>query len=202
VRKRARLFLAIVLGAGTGCAGHRAYLRSEPDRVWSATFLYAKEAVASDRYGAADSALLAFVDRYPATRQASEGDFWRALLALDPRNERHSAADAIRALAAYFAIPAARAHDIEAEVLRRTATTLADLGAATAEAASQVDSARTEADSVRTQADSARLARASRDRTQEQVQRLRDSLDKVVGELAASNQELERIKKHLTAPTP
>jgi hypothetical protein len=77
------------------------------------------------------------------------------------------------------------------------------LRAANQEAASEVDSARTRADSMRTHADSARMAGASRDRSKDvEVQRLRDSLDKVVMQLTQTTQELERIKKRLAAPQP
>jgi hypothetical protein len=201
VRRGARLALAFCI-AGAGCVGRRAQLEPPPDRAWQATLAYVQRAVARERYHDADSALVAFAARYPRTHEAGETDFWRALFALDPRNDRHSAADAIRALGGYFDSPPPRTHDAEADVLRRTAAALTALSEATAQAASQADSARTEADSVRTQADSARLARASRDRTREEVQRLRDSLDKVVAELTETNQELDRIKKRLVAPKP
>jgi TolA-binding protein len=201
VRRRRRLVVIVTIAA-LGCASHRLRTRTAPTPAWRADFAYAQQAVALGRYGQADSALLAFSIAHPGTHDAAESEFWRALFALDPRNDHHSAADAIRALTAYASSPEPRDHDLEAEVLRRTATALTALSEATAQAASQADSARTEADSVRTEADSARLARASRDRTREEVQRLRDSLDKVDSELTETNQELDRIKKRLAAPKP
>ena len=188
--------------AALGCAGHRPGTHAAPSPAWKAELAYTQQAVAQGHYPQADSALLAFAIAHPASREAAESEFWRALVALDPRNEHHSAAEAIRALTAYSSYPEPRDHDLEADVLRRTASALTALSEATAQAASQADSARTQADSVRTEADSARLARASRDRTREEVQRLRDSLDKVVSALTETNQELDRIKKRLTAPKP
>jgi hypothetical protein len=199
VRRRAYLTLAAFLTV-LGCAGHRADVQAAPSRAWTSALAFAKDAVATGRYHDADSALLAFGTRHPDTREAGESEFWRALFALDPRNANHSASDAIQSLTAYAASPEPRVHDAEAGVLRRTADAMVALREATAAAASEADSARTEADSVRTQADSARLARA--ERTRGEVQRLRDSLDKVVSELAETNQELDRIKKRLAAPKP
>jgi len=199
VRRRGRLALVTLLTA-LGCAGRPAGVHPAPSRAWTATLAYAKDAAAAGRYENADSALLAFGSRHPNAGEAGESEFWRALFALDPRNEHHSASAAIEALTAYSAAPEPRAHEVEAGVLRRTADALLALSEATAQAASEADSARTQADSARTLADSARFARASRERGE--VQRLRDSLDKVVGELTETNQELDRIKKRLAAPKP
>jgi hypothetical protein len=152
---------------------------------------------------AADSSLTAFARRFPASPQAGESEYWRALFAIDPRNGKHSAADAIAAIDAYFAAPSPRSHDTEAAVLARTATLLLILRHTTEQAASTADSARTLADSALNLADSARVAQALRDRyTSAEVQRLRDSLEKVLVELAQTNQELDRIKRRLVEPKP
>jgi hypothetical protein len=201
VRRGNRAVLASVVVA-VACASRQTPGRPVPSRAWTGTLLYAQQAAAAGRYKDADSALSAFGTRHPDTREAAESEFWRALFELDPRNEHHSTADALRALSSYSTFPAPRDRDVEVDVLSRTAVALTALREATAQVASLADSARTEADSVRTEADSARLARASRDRTREEVQRLRDSLDKVVAELTETNQELDRIKKRLTAPKP
>jgi len=183
------------------CAKHPS-LRPTPQQAWPATLALAESAAAGGRYRIADSALIAFSARFPGTRESGESDYWRAIFLIDPRNPGQSGPDAIAALAGYFSAPSPRDHDAEASVLRRTAAVVTALRETTAHATSQADSARTEADSVRTQADSARLALASRDRTREEVQRLRDSLDKVLAELADTAKELDRIKKRLAAPTP
>lgn len=199
-RATARLLL---LAVAVGCAGRPSFLRSAPARSWPATLAYAQRAVSGARYADADSALVNFAARYPATPQAAESQYWRALIALDPFNSRQSGTDAVQALDTYFATPAQRTHDAEAAMLRRLAVALTPLREASNEAASQVDSARSSVDSIRTRADSARAARASRERTRdEEVQRLRDSLDKVVTQLGDRNQELDRIKKRLAAPKP
>jgi hypothetical protein len=202
VRGRALPAVALLV-AGAGCAAHHANLNPAPAQAWPATLSFAQKAVDDDRYQEADTTLGSFATRYAGTPEAAESDYWRALVALDPRNERRSGMDAIVALDAYFASAPPRMHDAEASVLRRTAVALSTLRAATQEANSEADSARTRADSVRTRADSARVAGASRDRSKDvEVQRLRDSLDKVVSQLTQTTQELERIKKRLATPQP
>jgi hypothetical protein len=202
VRGRALPAVALLV-AGAGCAAHHANLSPAPAHAWPATLSFAETAVDDDRYQDADTALGNFATRYTGTPEAAESYYWRALFALDPRNERRSGMDAIVALDAYFASAAPREHDAEASVLRRTAVALTTLRAATQVANSEADSARNRADSVRTRADSARVAGASRDRSKDvEVQRLRDSLDKVVSQLTQTTQELERIKKRLATPQP
>jgi hypothetical protein len=199
VRRGVRPWL--VLLAAVACAKHST-VRPTPEQAWPATRALAESAAAGGRYTTADSALTAFSSQFPGTREAGESDYWRAVFLIDPRNPQQSGPDAIAALTGYFSAPAPRAHDAEANVLRRTAAVVTALREATAHATSQADSARTEADSVRTQADSARVALASRNRTREEVLRLRDSLDKVLLELSDTAKELDRIKKRLAAPTP
>jgi hypothetical protein len=202
VRGRALPAVALLL-AGAGCAVHHATLHPAPAHAWPAALSFAETAVDDDRYQDADTALGGFATRYSGTQEAAESYYWRALFALDPRNEHRSGMDAIVALDAYFASQAPREHDAEASVLRRTAVALTTLRAANQEANSEADSARTRADSARTHADSIRMAGASRDRSKDvEVQRLRDSLDKVVTQLTQTTQELERIKKRLATPQP
>jgi hypothetical protein len=201
VRRGARLALVLsVVLVSLRCVGRPATQHPVPQQSWHATLAYVQQCASNGQYPAADSALVAFAGRYPNTPEATETRFWLALVRLDPRNEHHSASEALRDLSAYDSGAGPRAHDLEAGVLVRTATALLALREETAQATSQADSARTEADSVRTTADSARLVRASRDRSREEVARLRDSLDKVVGQLSETTQELDRIKKRLAAP--
>jgi hypothetical protein len=202
VSGRALPAIALLL-AGAGCAAHHANVHAAPTRAWPSALSFAETSVDDDRYQDADTALAGFATRYSGTPEAAESYFWRALFALDPRNEHRSGMDAIVALDAYFASPSPREHDAEASVLRRTAVALTTLRAANQEANSEADSARTRADSALTRVDSARMAGASRDRSKNvEVQRLRDSLDKVVTQLTQTTQELERIKKRLATPQP
>ncbi len=150
---------------------------------------------------AADSALTAFHERFPDSQQGAESVYWRALFRLDPDNPLATPTTAVAALDAYLALPNHDEHAAEVDVLRRIAGLVNSEQGAAASAAEAADSARTQADSARAQADSVRSARALRYRSkQEEVQRLRDSLDKVLGKLAETNQELERIKKRLATP--
>jgi hypothetical protein len=202
VRRRALITLPLLV-VGAACAARPTVVPPAPAHSWPATLAFAELSVDDGRYPDADTALANFATRHAATSEAAESYYWRALFALDPRNERRSGADAIQALDAYFASTPPREHDAEASVLRRTAVALTTLRAANQEATSEVDSARTRADSMRTHADSARVAGASRDRSKDvEVQRLRDSLDKVVLQLTQTTQELDRIKKRLATPQP
>ena len=183
--------------------GPQAFRQPSPNRTWAATLTSAQVAVERGHYAVADSALADFAEGHVGTPEAAESDYWRGVFALDPRNPQQSGAAAVEALDAYFATAAPRVHDTEAGVLRRTAQLLASLQTATQTATSTADAARTQADSIRVDANSARVARASRERSEDEaVQRLRDSLDKVVTQLTATTQELERIKKRLGTPPP
>jgi hypothetical protein len=203
VRPRGGPTALALLVLGAACAAHPTFVGPTPAQSWTVTLIFAEMSVDDGRYPDADTALANFATRHAGTPEAVESYYWRALFALDPRNERRSGADAIQALDAYFAGATPRQHDAEASVLRRTAVALTTLRAANQEAASEADSARTRADSMRTHADSAQVAGASRDRSKDvEVQRLRDSLDKVVLQLTQTTQELERIKKRLATPQP
>lgn len=203
MRRWTSLTSLLTLYALLSCAGRPAAQHPVPQSAWHAALTYAQQTVAEGQYRSADSALIAFASHYPNTAQANETQFWLALFTLDPRNEQHSVPEAMRELIAYRTGPGPHEHDLEADILRRTGTDLMNLREESAQAASQADSARTEADSALRTADSARLAGGvSHDRSREQVQRLRDSLDKVLTALSDSTQELDRIKKRLTAPKP
>ena len=202
MRRGTILASLLTLPALLSCAGRPTSQRPVPDPAWRESLTYAQQAAATGQYGAADSALIAFATRHPNTAEANETQFWVALFTLDPRNEQHSASEAMRALTAYVSGPGPHEHDLEADILRRTASDLMTLREESVQAASQADSARTEADSALRSADSARLAGVSRDRTRQEVQHLRDSLDKVLTALSDSTQELDRIKKRLAAPKP
>ncbi len=202
MRRWTSLASLLTLHALLSCAGRPTSQHPVPQPAWPVTLTYAQQAAVGGHYSAADSALIAFAMRYPNTPQANETQFWLALFTLDPRNEQHSTSEAMRALTAYSNGPGPHEHDLEADILRRTATDLVTLHEENVQAASKADSARTEADSALRSADSARLAGASRDRSREEVLHLRDSLDKVLTALSDSTQELDRIKKRLTAPKP
>ena len=193
--------VAAVLVAATpaGCNVQPGSQYPTPSRGWTITLAYARDQASSGAYEEADSALHDFARRHPETFDGAEASFWSAMFEIDPGNAHHSPASALLALDAYAASSGPRRYDLEAEVLRRIAVHMTLLTEETAQAASEADSARTEADSVRTRADSARLVR-TRERTE--ILRLRDSLYKVLGSLAETNQELERIKKRLVTPRP
>jgi hypothetical protein len=188
-----------------GCAPHPPFRRPAPVRYWPSTLAYAESSAAAGGYAAADSALVAFEARFPGTAQAVESEYWRALFKLDPHNVTSSPAAAVTAFDGYLALPDHSGHASEAAVLRRAAVQMSSMHGVAQTASEAADSARTQADSARAEVDSVKTARSLRYRSkQEEVQRLRDSLDKVLGKLAETNQELERIKKRLATspPTP
>jgi len=172
-------------------------------RYWPPTLAYAESSAAAGGYAAADSALRAFEARFPGTAQAVESEYWRALFKLDPHNVTATPGAAVTLFEGYLALPDHAPHASEADVLLRAAVQMSSMHGVAQTATEAADSARTQADSARAEVDSVKSARSSRFRSkQEEAQRLRDSLDKVLGELAETRQELDRIKKRLATSPP
>lgn len=139
---------------------------------WTAYQLQVSQEIGAGRYGVADKLLGEFATRYPASGEAVEAMYWRALYKLDPANQTGSAHDAAVLLDGYLAAPSAPRR-AEAAMLRRVAAALELRQTATTTLA------------VPPKADQA---------TTDEVARLKD-------ELAKANAELERIKRRLAQPT-
>lgn len=166
------------------CVTGRGASVPEPDRDWGATLARAEVAAADHRYADADRMLADFASRYPNTPGAVESAYWRGVIALAPTNHDATPQMAAALFDTYAKANGALPHRVEAVILRDLALRLpmpapAALAVATPNAASQGTPT----------ANSADLKAKDTE-----IQRLKD-------ELAKANDELERIKRRLTAPT-
>jgi hypothetical protein len=143
---------------------------------WSTWLTQASQEAAAGHYAVADKLLADYTVRFPATSDAAEAMYWRALYKLDPSNASPAPRDAAVLLDGYLASGAAP-HRAEAQTLRRLATALDARTAAAPAPAPKVEVVKVE--------DKAR---------DEEIQRLKD-------ELAKANAELDRIKRRLAQPT-
>lgn len=140
----------------------------------------AAQEVAAGRYGIADKLLSDYAARYPATTEAADAMYWRALYRLDPGNLNSSPREAVQLLDGYIASNNGT-HKSDAQALRRVASAID----ARAIAAANSTSVLPKTDPLKPD-----------DRTKdEELQRVRE-------ELAKANAELERIKRRLAQPKP
>jgi hypothetical protein len=169
---------ALVLAACHG--GSTVETAPLPANEWPSLVSQASQEANAGRYGVADKLLTDFTARYPASSEAGESMYWRAIYKLDPSNPNSSARDAGLLLDTYLSngsVP----HRAEATTLRRLASVLEGRSnAAPAQA-----SARPAPTEPSTATDKLK---------DDEIARLKD-------ELAKANAELERIKKRLAQPT-
>lgn len=170
-RRLALLFLALLAVA---CV-RPVNMQPEPEREWPETLQRAQAAAEVGRFDAADSALVRFASRHPASPEASETLFWRALFRLDPANPSASPRDAAADLTTYLARPGRHEHLVEARALRRAALLADSLSATPGRRAGAAAAPATDKDA--------------------EIARLREELKK-------ATEELERIKRRLSTPTP
>lgn len=145
---------------------------------WSSTLLQSRDEVTGGRYGVADRLLVDFAARYPASAEASEALYWRALYKLDPANASGSSREAAALLDSYLA-GGHGARFMEAQALRRIVGALETRAAAS---------------TVGTPAPGEKPRTAADDKAKD------DELQRVKEELAKANAELERIKRRLAKP--
>jgi hypothetical protein len=180
------MLLALVLGACAQIPFAAPNIQSD----WDRTLYYARRAVDSGNYFAADRLFDEYVRVHPDSREAKEIAFWKAVYTLDPANERGSLSGGIAALDQYLASGDSTAwYRNEALVLRRTAATA--LGV-TGRAGT------TAGDSTATAKDTVVVVKRSRD---EEIASLKELLAKNKEELAKVSAELDRIKKRLANPS-
>jgi hypothetical protein len=141
---------------------------------WTPLLLQAAQEAGAGRYGGADKLLGDFAVRYPASAEATEAMYWRALYKLDPANPAGGPKEAGALLDGYIA-SGADEHRTEVQSLRRVATALETRVATPAPVKVEVvkpdDKAR-----------------------DEEIARLKDELSKATS-------ELDRIKRRLARPT-
>ncbi len=179
-----RAALCALLFAG-GCAQLRAASASPPvpmDGQLTSTLAQADLATQQSRFGVADRLLVDFAERYPNTPETVEAGFWRALFDLDPSNTTAGVRDALALLDAYLTAPVTIAHRGAATALRRIAVAL---------------------DRTPTVVTVNQSAQAALGRTDPKTDLSKDDeIQKLKGDLAKANAELERIKRRLTQPNP
>jgi hypothetical protein len=138
------------------------------------------------RFEESDRALERYAMQHPRSADAVETLYWRAVIALDPSNQRGSIDTAAALLDEYLLSPLRLAHLSEATALRSLAREAAQL----ARVQQALRQARADA---RPSGDTSEPRPG--DEASREVQRLRD-------ELAAAQAELERIRKRLANPRP
>jgi hypothetical protein len=181
VRRTTTCWLLVAIGCVTGRGGS---LSAVGGRDWGEILAQAEAAATDHRYADADRMLADFAARYPGTQGATESAYWRGVIALEPANRDGSPQIAAALFESYNRSGGAVPHRVEAEILQHLAARLQSGGLATvASAAPAISSSGGAGDR------SADLK--ARDT---EIQRLKD-------ELAKANDELERIKRRLTAPT-
>lgn len=136
----------------------------------------ARYAAAHGQHDEADIILAQFIDAHAATPEAREAAYWRAILLLDASASRADRDDARRYLDVYLADTAAKAHQLEARLLRHFLV--------------RVDSTSQATDSLTTAA--RQTAAAREEELKKEIQTLKEQLDK-------TNDELNRIKRRLEA---
>ena len=148
-----------------------------PRSEWNAWLLQASQEATAGNYAVADRLLTEYGTRYPATPEAADAMYWRALYKLDPSNPAGTPRDAAVLLDGYLATGTTTLRP-EAQSLRRVATAL--------------EAPKPSAAAAPTKTEIVKVDDKSRD---EEVARLRE-------ELSRANAELERIKRRLAQPKP
>ena len=181
--RRALALTAALLAIG--CITGRGMRTSDSSlNDWPAVLAAATADAAEHRYAEADRTLANFAARYPETTEGRETLYWRALFRLDPANREVSPAMAATWLENYLRSDAAVGHRVEAETLRRLIAARADSSAAQAVAGAAAPA----------NPGAAGASAADLKAKDEEIKKLRD-------DLAKANEELERIKRRLSAPT-
>jgi len=173
--------LAALLVAA-GCVTGRS-LGGATSSDWRDTLARATAAASDHRYADADRLLADFAARYPTSEGAAESAYWRGVIALEPSNRDASPQIAAALFETYSRAGGALPHRLEANILHDVAVRLQGTGSAAVAIASPIGSSSTASPSG-----------ADLRAKDTEIQRLKD-------ELAKANDELERIKRRLTAPT-
>jgi hypothetical protein len=175
----ARLFAATMVV--TACTTGQQHLNEPTPGPVEGTTTIAQAATeaSAGRYGVADKLLSDYSTRYPATAEAADATYWRALFKLDPANPNASPRDAAQLLDTYIATNLGT-HKAEAQALRRVA------GAIEARAIAATNSIT---------APKMELPKPEDLAKDEELRRVKE-------ELAKATAELERIKRRLAQPKP
>ena len=179
VRRTAVTALLVAAGCVTGRS-----LAGTARRDWGDTLAQAQTAAGDHRYADADRLLANFAAQYPSSEGAVESAYWRGVIALEPSNRDASPQIAAALFETYSRAGGRLPHRVEADILHDIAVRLQGGPAPTVAVASPAPGASTPPTA----------GAADLKAKDTEIQRLKD-------ELAKANDELERIKRRLTAPT-
>ena len=166
-----------------GCVTGRSLIAST-GRDWDDTLTQAQALASDHRYADADRLLADFAARNPGSEGARESAYWRGVIALEPSNRDASPQIAAALFETYSRAGGHLSHGMEAGILHDIAVRLQAAGAPAVAVASPASGASAAAPS----------GASDLKAKDTEIQRLKD-------ELAKANDELERIKRRLTAPT-
>lgn len=189
---------AVLLVAG--CARGPGFMQPAPMRDWRSTLHEARAAADSARWGTADQRLEEYALRHPGTGEAHETLYWRGLFRMAPGNDSVSRALAVPTLQRYLSAPGG-AYRTEARLLldlaERHSALMADAAAKEREIAEVRTALGRAQDRAVPSSGGAQAggAEAPNRNLASEVERLR-------GELARANQELERIRRRLARERP
>lgn len=184
----------LALVASTGCAQTSRLFQPAPERDWKSTLAEARAAADSGRWAVADQRLSQYVMRYPDRREAREAVYWRGLFRMAPGNDTTAHRLAIPTIEQYLAQPGGE-HRTEAWILLGLAKDRAELR--------RLADAR-EKELAEVQAALGRAQRTTAPGATEQPadRGLAQEVERLKGELAKANQELERIRRRLAGQRP
>ncbi|MES2178787.1 MAG: hypothetical protein V4550_13080 [Gemmatimonadota bacterium] len=173
------LSLALLCSSLSACRGAQTHFTESapsPQAEFVTMLTQASDEAIAGRHAAADRLLADYTTRFPASADAVEAMYWRALYKVDPANQSASPREAIVLLDGYL-MSSTAAHRSEAVTLKRLAAALDARVAPQPAGPVRVDPA--------PPGDKAK---------DDEIARLKD-------ELAKANAELERIKRRLAQPT-
>ncbi len=175
--------LALACAALAACASGQPRIADPAETAraeWSSAFAVAVQESNAGRHAVADQALADYAARFPASSDAAEASFWRALYKLDPANATGTPRDAAVLLDSYLATPAV-ARRSEALTLRRLSAAL--------------ESRTTTGVPMSAVIPRPDLPKPDERTKDEEIVRLKE-------ELARAHAELERIRRRLAQPKP
>ena len=179
VRRTTAAALLVTAGCVTGHS-----LLGSAGKDWNETLSQAESAASDHRYAEADRLLADFAASHPGTDGAVESAYWRGVIAMEPSNHDGSPQIAAALFETYSRAGGTRPHRLEAGILHDIAMRLQSGGPSAVAVATPANGS-----SSATPSGAADLKAKDTE-----IQRLKD-------ELAKANDELERIKRRLTAPT-
>ncbi|MEO5569015.1 MAG: hypothetical protein ABIR92_11015 [Gemmatimonadaceae bacterium] len=166
------------------------FLMPAPERDWKSTLQQARAQAARGRAAQADSLLARYASAYPDTPGATESLYWRSLFQIQSGSALGSPTSM---LDTYLGQPLGE-HRVEAEALFRTTSRIDSLNRAANTLANKVQVSTGEVASAANRAADAKADAKAETKDQD------SEIKKLRAELAASKEELERIKKRLAEP--